>query len=111
MITEQDISAAIAECIGERTPNANTCIKLAAFYTIRDAMFPKSPEMTGQGTQERYSYAPAAVSDVEINSNSEFAEMINGRRQKDVWPIIDELMETLHLVQPRLYAAVLEKLR
>ena len=39
MITEKDLQEAIAECEGQRNPNANTCIKLAAFYTIRQHMF------------------------------------------------------------------------
>ena len=34
MITEQDLLEAIAECQGQRNPNANTCIKLAAYYII-----------------------------------------------------------------------------
>ena len=40
MITEQDLQEAIAECQGERHPNANTCMKLAAFYTIKNELYP-----------------------------------------------------------------------
>ena len=71
MITEQDLAAAIAECQGKRNPDAATCIKLAAFYTIRDAMFPENTEKIVSGTQERYSYAPAPEATVEITSASE----------------------------------------
>lgn len=110
MITEQDLAAAIAECQGKRNPDASTCIKLAAFYTIRDAMYPKSPEMMGQGSQEQYSFAPAPEATVQIESKSEFAEHIAGRPQRDIWPVIDELMDTLHVIRPRLYDAVMEKL-
>ena len=35
MITEMDLQEAIAECQGKRNPNADTCIKLAAFYIIK----------------------------------------------------------------------------
>ena len=56
MITEKDLQEAIAECQGQRNPNANTCIKLAAYLTIQKEMF---------GTQEEliptYSYAPSEV--------------------------------------------------
>ena len=110
MIREQDLHEAIAECMGKRNPDANTCIKLAAFYTIRDAMYPKSPEMMGQGSQEQYSYAPAPEATVQIESKSEFADRIDGRKQRDIWPVMDELMDTLHVIQPRLYDAVMEKL-
>ena len=44
MITERDLQEAIAECNGERNPNANTCIKLAAFLTIQKEMFGKPEE-------------------------------------------------------------------
>ena len=36
MITERDLIEAIAECEGERDPTAYTCLKLAAFYYLRD---------------------------------------------------------------------------
>ena len=39
MITEKDLQEAIAECIGQRNPNANTAIKLAAFYTIKRELY------------------------------------------------------------------------
>lgn len=111
MITEHDLQAAIAECQGRRNPDAATCIKLASFYTIKDHLFPESPEKMGHGTQEQYSYAPAPEADtVQIQSNSEFADQVNGKKPEDVWPVIDELMDTLRMVQPRLYTAVMQKL-
>ena len=55
MITEQDLLSAIAECQGERNPNANTCIKLAAYYTILDNIRP--PKETAE-QPHAYSFAP-----------------------------------------------------
>ena len=58
-----------------------------------------------------YSYAPAPSGDtVIIDSDSEFARAIDGKAQKDVWPILDELMQTLAVMQPKVYAAVMRKL-
>ena len=108
VITRDDLKAAIAECQGKRNPDAGTCIKLAAYYTILDAISPQAPEMMGNGQQ--YSYAPAPEPTVQIQSKSEFAEAINGRNQRDVWPVMDELMDTLRAIQPRLYDAVMQKL-
>lgn len=102
MIHEKDLDDAIAECQGLRHPDANTCMKLAAFYTIKHYMFGPEPE--------QYSYAPAPSGDIMINSDSEFAQAIDGRKQSDVWPVIDELMQTLAVVQPKVYAAVMKKL-
>ena len=104
MITEHDLKAAIAECQGKRNPDANTCIKLAAFYTIQKAMFGEEKN----AEQASYSYAPPPT--IEIESKSEFAEIVNGKEPGEVMPVIDELMETLKVIQPRLYDAVINKL-
>ena len=100
MITRADLDNAIAECQGRRKPDSATCIKLAAFYTIKQAMF---------GEEQGYSFAPAPENIVEINSGSEFANIVNGRKQSDVWPVMDELMTTLQIIQPRLYESVLSR--
>lgn len=100
---------AIAECQGIRSPNANTAIKLAAFYTILDHL------EDGEKTSERsfsngYSFADDAFT-VQYAGNSEFAKAISGKRQSEVWPIIDELMETIKAMNERLYSAVIKKLK
>lgn len=108
MITEQDLQEAIAECQGKRNPDANTCIKLAAFYIILDHM---KEEYLPQ-----YSYAlPPPVGElnnlsVDYYSDSEFSKAINGRDMQEVWPVMDELMETIKAINPRLYAGVMRKL-
>lgn len=105
MITEQDLQEAILECQGERNPNANTCIKLAAFYTIRKELF-------GEKETPQYSYAPAPVEapTIQIDSDTEFARAIEGKDAAQVWRIIDELMSTLDAMNPRLYNAVLREI-
>ena len=47
---------------------------------------------------------------IAIDSDSEFARKIDGKRQEDVWPVLDELMEIIKGMYPRLYNAVLAKL-
>lgn len=102
MIKTEDLREAIAECQGERNPNANTCIKLAAYYSILDHI-DERPQMG-------YAYAePAGV--VRLDSGSEFSDMIAHRDVGRVLKVIDELMETLELVAPRLYDLTLLKLR
>ena len=107
MITERDLDAAIAECQGKRNPDAKTCMMLAAFYTIRKEMYGEDKE----AVQSSYSYAPKPDSGlIEIDSGSEFARAIDGREQREVMPVLDELMETLSVIQPRLYNAVMDRL-
>ena len=109
MITEQDLLEAIAECNGVRDPNAATCLKLASYYTIRDHMYPKMAEVPSVP----YSYkAPPSEADITIDfsGDTDFARAINGRDQRDVWPVMDELMTAIRVLNPRLYAATIRKL-
>lgn len=116
MITERDLQEAIAECEGQRNPNANTCIKLAAFYTIKEHMFGGDATKRSDESydEDEYSYAagpenaPQAI--VAAYSGTEFEDTINGMPFDVFLEIMDELMSTLEIVQPRLYAGVLRKL-
>lgn len=104
MITQQDLQQAIAECQGQRNPNASTCIKLAAYLTIQRELFGEEKDAE---PYPAYSFAPA--DQVTANGDSEFCKLVNGRNQSEVIPIIDELMSTLQVIQPRLYDAVMRK--
>ena len=111
MITKQDLLEAIAECQGVRSPNANTAIKLAAFYTILDHLDDKEqPVEQTVDSVPRYSLAGPDADVIQIDSGSEFAQVVNGRKQSDVWPVIDELMATIKALNSRLYSGVLRKL-
>jgi hypothetical protein len=80
---------------------------LAAFYTIKREMFGDAEKIE----HPSYSYAPAPIRNtIEIDSGSAFARAIDGKDQDEIIPVIDELMDTLQIVQPRLYAAVMSKL-
>lgn len=108
MITEKDLQEAIAECKGVRNPNANTCIKLAAFYTIKQHMFGDEAE-----AEPRYSFSSGntqAEYIVEYDGESEFSHSIIGRNAPDMWRVMDELMDTLRVVNPRLYDGVMRKI-
>lgn len=108
MITEQDLQAAIAECEGQRNPNANTCIKLAAFYTIRDHLFPHTD---AKPTPEPVIYSTASKPPgEEYQSNTDFADLVYGMDKAALMPVMDELMTTLSVLNPRLYAGVMRKL-
>lgn len=102
MISQQDLQEAIAECQGQRNPNANTCIKLAAFLTIQRELYGESSEMPPRS----FAYSPG----IEYNSETEFAQAIRGRSYDEILPIIDELMTTLEAVYPRLYDSVMRRL-
>ena len=98
MITINDLKAAIAECQGERTPTASTCIKLAAYYIcLREIQGPA------------YSNDPAPVA--HYSSDTEFGKALQSKDLSAVLPVVDELMTTLSAIQPRLYDGVMRRLK
>lgn len=105
MISKAEIEKAIAECQGEKYPDANTCIKLAAYYTILDHVGAYSKSLT------KMSFASEPVEVVRYNSNSEFSEAIKGMDTRDVLAVMDDLMDAVQGLVPRLYAATIEKLK
>lgn len=106
MITEHDLAEAIAECEGQRNPSANTCLKLAAFYTIRENMFPKKQEPNFYSMQNE----PITNEKMEYESKTEFGQVVSGMDINEIMPIMDELMTTLKVLVPKLYDGVIKKL-
>lgn len=99
MIRREDLQEAIAECEGQRNPNANTCLKLAAYHIIMD-------HMEGKPT-----YSIRSAESTGYSGDTEFTRVIAGMGMDDLVPVMDELMETLQVIQPRLYNGVMRKLR
>lgn len=113
MITERDLQEAIAKCNGKVDPSPDDAILMAACMVIRDHWFSdlceeESPQMDGYSTA-----APAEQPEktIHINSGTEFSQAISGLSQDDGWAIMDELMETLRALHPRLYNGVIRKIR
>lgn len=111
MIYEKDLDESIARYQGEVNPSIGTCIKLAACYALKNEMFGK-PE---QPSPSLYSFAAGpedqSESIIDYQSDTDFSHMVDGRKAADVWPIMDELMSTLQVLQPRLYDGVMRKLQ
>ena len=103
MITEQALREAIAECQGERNPNRDTCMMLAAFYTIQDHLYPE------RNVIPSYSYAEPPEQ-VRYDSGSDFSRAIDGMDMNDVLAVIDEAMDTIKVLLPRLYDGIMRQL-
>ena len=117
MITEQDLQEAIAECQGVRNPNANTAIKLAAFLTIQK-------ELYGSAEPPTYSFAAAPEypeNNINVKSgdspavgdygDSDFLQAVKGKDPAAMWAIVDDLMDTLKMVNERVYNGVMRKIK
>lgn len=85
--------------------------KLANLYTIRDRMDRQERQVPYEAS---YSAAPSTAeypSVVEDYGNSDFLRAIYGKNQGAAWAIMDDLMDTLHTVNPRVYDGVIRKLK
>lgn len=105
MIKEQELLEAIAECQGQRNPNSSTCIKLASYYTILDHIKKEEPKVS-----EIPTYSFAAPPEVHYESDTEFGQKVASMDINDVLAVMDELLTTLSVINPRLYNGVMRKL-
>ena len=84
--------------------------KLANLYTIRNQM--RQSEQRQQEPIPTHSLASAPEPSYTARyGDSEFLREIEGRGQEDVFHIMDDLMDTLSVVAPRVHASVMAKLR
>lgn len=83
--------------------------KLATLYTIKNQMNKAEPEK-----EPIQSYSLAAAPEPTYTNrygDSEFLREIEGRDQEDVFRIMDDLMDTLQVANPRVYNGVMRKIR
>ena len=102
MLTKRELEKAIEEC--EDAPKSFDNIhKLATLYNVYDRMYSE---------QEKYPMMEK-IEEVVIGNygNSNFLTTIDGMYADDVWLLMDELMETLMIVNPRLYDGVMRRLK
>lgn len=102
MITEKDLIDAIRQC--EREPITQSKIaKLADFYIIYDHLF-------GEPIRNDYSYADKSENLIHTNSGNEFLQSVNGKDAEKVMAVLNELVEAIQTLHPRMYNRVIEKL-
>ena len=103
---EIDLEIAKWEYLESSYPNYS---KLAYLYIIRDHMGEENVKQDPVAYDASYSSSPADTD--EIDGDSEFLEAVRRIRQEDAWSIMDDLMDTLHVANPRVYNGVMRKIR
>lgn len=101
MFTRSEIESAIKE-YENKANSFSDCEKLSALYTVYAYKYAQ-PEPK----ETRQVYTETVVDDY---GDTEFYSAIQGREAADVWDVIDELMMTLQVVNPKLYNATLRKI-
>ena len=115
MITEKEVAQAIEECMCEPVTGNKRAV-LADLIIIQDYLF-------GEPTQERevpqpipmasYSAPPTEQVEtiVETNGDSEFLNAVDGRKAERVWKLMDELVEAVKILHPRMYSTFIDKVQ
>lgn len=101
MITISDLDTAIAECQGQPNPNANTCIKLASYLIIKNYMFNEQNRKPDQAFNRTEKF---------FDSESEFWKKIKSKPISETLELFDEVMTTIQVINPPVYASILRKI-
>ncbi len=102
MISQRELLKAIEEC--EKNVNSfQGCEKLSALYTVYDHLYGQPVEYTNIHTETE--------TIIETDGDNDFLKAINGKSAVKIWNIVSELMESVKLIQPRLYDAVMQKIQ
>jgi hypothetical protein len=120
MLDKAEIRKEIARLEYEESSYHNYAM-LADLYVIRKQM--QEDEKGSRSTRlHAYSGEPdpavqAAASQAEVPQtvgsygDSDFLRAIEGKKPSTVWPIMDELMDTLAVVNARVYNSVMQKIK
>lgn len=102
MFTRAELMDAINE-IESGKHSIQNCERLAAIYTVLDHKY--QPEISGYSGDNK-------IDDViGLYGKSEFLDLVSGKPSKEVWLLIDELIEALYVLNPKLLFNFLNKLR
>ncbi len=117
MITEKEVEQAIQECMREPVTGNKRAV-LADLIIIQDYLF-------GEPMQDResqqpmpipmQSYSAPPIEQVEIyvetNGDSEFLKAVDGRKAERLWKLMDELVEAVKILHPRMYSTFIDKIQ
>ena len=115
MITEKEIEQAIEECMREPVTGNKRAV-LADLIIIQDYLFGE-PMQAQDAPQpmplQSYSAPPAEQVEtyIETNGDSEFLKAVDGRKADKVWKLMDELVEAVKILHPRMYTTFIDKVQ
>lgn len=105
MLDMKEIDAAIAELESTKT-NFSNCSKLATLYTVRE-----HAGRADRAYETSYSTAaPPETRETGRYGDSEFLRAVENKDMGSAWKVMDELMDTLQVVNKRVYDNVLKKI-
>lgn len=109
MISKDEIDRAILEHEAKDTTYAN-CERLAWLYIVRDHIASPEQKSTAKAATEiLYEAVPNDV--LNVAGDSDFIKAVNGKTSQKVFGVLNELLQTVYVLNPKLYTAVLESIK
>lgn len=89
---------------------------LADLIIIQDYLFgepTRAQEVHQPMMMQSYSEPPMEQVEtiVETNGDSEFLKAVDGRKAERVWKLINELVEAVKILHPRMYSTFIDKIQ
>ena len=115
MITEKEIEQAIEECMREPVTGNKRAV-LADLIIIQDYLFgetTQAQEAPQPHPMQSYSAPPMEQVEnyIQTTGDSEFLKAVDGRKADKVWKLIDELVEAVKILHPRMYTTFIDKVQ
>ena len=115
MITEKEVAQAIEECMREPVTGNKRAV-LADLIIIQDYLFGE-PMQAQEAPQtlpmQSYSAPPMEQAEnyIQTTGDSEFLRAVDGRKADKVWRLMDELVEAVKILHPRMYTTFIDKVQ
>lgn len=100
MVSKQELLEAIQE-LEEQGASLQTLGKLSTLYTVLDHCYQMPPQARAVEHEEEI------IGDY---GDSYFLQAVRGKDAYAVWQLIDELVSTLEVLEPRLHSSFINKL-
>lgn len=102
MYSEVELLDAVNELIDGKHSVQN-CEKLASVFTVLDHLYPTRPvEKTG--------YSMDSGPTIGLYGKSDFLKIISDKSPGEIWPLIDELVEAVSVLNPKLYRNFMDRI-
>ncbi len=101
MLDMKEVEWAISQLERQESSWA-ACARLADLYVIRD-------QNSGAKARAEPASAQALAAPLAQYGQSEFLKAAAGKSPDALWPILDELMDTVQTLHPRIYQSVMRK--
>ena len=109
----KEVAQAIDECLREPVTGNKRAV-LADLIIIQDYLFGE-PMQAQEVPKPTQSYSAPPMEQVEnyiqTTGDSEFLKAVDGRKADKVWKLIDELVEAVKILHPRMYTTFIDKVQ